>query len=417
MSKSLKNRILSIGAFAALRHRNYAIYAPFAFASSIGYWVQRIAVQWLVWDLTGSFAWLGIIVFLEAIAILCVTPFAGDFADRFDRTVLARIVRAVTALTALCIGVCHLAGILTLPLLIVFVVIAAIADSVWTPVRLAVVPNLVPRPAIPSAITFGAMSFHSAHFIGPAIAGLMIYHLGVSLTFIVNSVLLTSVVIAFFVIKLVHKPEAVNRRSGFVERMGDALSYVRANPGMLRLLLLMAMISFCIRPYKEFYAGFTDGIFSRGAEGLALVAAASGLGALIAALSIGFTAQNPNRTNGIIKSSAFSVLALLVFALSPHFWGFVAGSFLLGLSLTWLGITSQIMIQSAVDDNKRGRVMGLWGMQMKACPAIGAFVIGAAAEAWDVRMAMAAFAAVFVVGAMVFVWPQRSSFAALAQKS
>lgn len=399
--------VTSHGPLRALKYRNFAIYAPFSFIASIGFWIQRISIQWLVWTLTGSYAWLGGIVLAEAAAIVAVTPFAGVLVDQMDRRTLARLSRGVLSIVAFAISACVYWDVITIPLLIGFVMLAGAADGFWTPTRLAIVPNLVPRGSITAAISFEATSFHATQFIGPAIAGVIIATVGVDIAFFINGFVFSSVIIALFFID-VRRSDPGNNQNAFFQPIAEAFTYLRRQKGMLALLLFATFTAFFLRPYREFYAGFADEIFNRGAEGLATLATVSGLGALAATVVVGGHGKTAGLARGLFFSASASIVAMCLFALSTTFFVANVGALALGFSLTALGISAQILLQTSVDDAMRGRVMSLWGLQLRAIPSIGGFFIGTAASYANIRVALIAASALFVLAGIVFVWPHRA---------
>ena len=145
----------------ALRHRDYALYAAGGWFSNIGLWVQRIAVGWLTWTFTESWTWLGLIVFAEGITATIVMPVAGIYADRLDRLSLARITQmGVMAISAL-LAVFSFLDITNIWILLCLMMCCGIVEGFWTPVRMSIPPNLVPREDLASALGISASLFLS----------------------------------------------------------------------------------------------------------------------------------------------------------------------------------------------------------------------------------------------------------------
>ena len=165
LASELENRMNTIssmmfflankGMGRALRHRDYAIYAAAGWLSNIGLWVQRIAVGWLTWTFTESFLWLGVIVFAEGLATTVIIPIAGTYVDRVDRLFLGRLTQMGLILLAAVLATLTFLGLINIWILIVLMVLSGIAEGFWTPVRLSIPPNLVPRriSLLPSALT------------------------------------------------------------------------------------------------------------------------------------------------------------------------------------------------------------------------------------------------------------------------
>ena len=140
----------------ALRHRDYAIYAAAGWLSNIGLWVQRIAVGWLTWTFMESFLWLGVVVFAEGLATTVIIPIAGTYVDRVDRLFLGRLTQMGLILIAAVLATLTFLGLINIWILLVLMVLSGIAEGFWTPVRLSIPPNLVPRKDLSSALGINA---------------------------------------------------------------------------------------------------------------------------------------------------------------------------------------------------------------------------------------------------------------------
>lgn len=398
--------LFSKGIFKALQNKNYAIYAPFSFIAAIAYWIQRISIQWLAWELTGSYAWLGAFALCEAIAMISVMPFAGVLVDQINKITLAKITRAVTSIMLFVAGICSYYNILSLPLLLILIIILGISDGFWVPARLTLIPSLVPKKLFSSAIAFEATAFHATQFIGPAVAGILISFYDVHVAFIVSSVLMISIIIALSLIRLTSTGNTANNTTVFA-RIKDGLSYIYNNKGMLRLLLFATLTGLCLRPYREFYAGFSDQLFNGGAQGLAILASSSGAGAVIATLYIGSLNKTDGLTRNILGMASLGLISMILLSFSPSFTIALFAAAGLGFSLTGFGTCSQILIQNSVEDSKRGRVMSLWGLQLRAIPSIGGFLIGSLASFTGIRTALLLASVIFILLSAILVWPER----------
>ena len=171
----------------AMGHRNYRVYVYGHAVNLIGLWIQRVAVGWLTWELTGSAAWLGIIALADMAPAILFAPIGGAIADRMDRKRLAVIAQLVAMVQAAALAGLTLSGLIDIWLLLVLSLVLGVNVSLWGPVRLAMVPNLVPREDVGTAVAFGSVIFNSARFVGPAIAGPIIVFSGVGLAFAVNA--------------------------------------------------------------------------------------------------------------------------------------------------------------------------------------------------------------------------------------
>jgi len=158
----------------AFAHRNYRVYVAGNSVSLIGWWLERVAVGWLAWTLTHSGTWLGLIALADFLPVLFLSPFAGVLADRRDRVGTIRITQWVGCAQATLLAVLVTIDAMTIELLLTLVLLLGIASGFSQPSRLALIPTLVNRESLPSALAINSVVFNLARFIGPALAGVVI---------------------------------------------------------------------------------------------------------------------------------------------------------------------------------------------------------------------------------------------------
>src|SRR5690242_12367601 len=172
----------------ALSSRNYRLYASGNFVSLIGTWLQRIAVGWLAWQLTHSGTWLGLVAFADLFPTVIVSPFAGAVADRRDRLGVIVATQVASTAQAALLAVLVWSGWIEIWSLFFLTLLLGVCGAFNQPARLALIPSLVDRSVLASAVAINSISFNLARFIGPAAAGLVIAEGGIALAFVVNAV-------------------------------------------------------------------------------------------------------------------------------------------------------------------------------------------------------------------------------------
>lgn len=365
------------GMWRAMRHRNFALFMTFGWFSNIGARVQRFGLQWLTWDLTHSFGWLGAVTVAEASTILVVMPLAGSLADRVDRLKLARIAQGAQMTMAAILASLTLLDVMSIPLLMVLIALSGAADGLWIPTRLAIVPDLVPREDLPAAIGINSVAFNLSQFIGPAVAGLLIALFGVGATFAANALSFIGAFIVLFIITLLPGTGKVRKtKDGLYSGFFKAAGFAFRNPFLGPMFFLGAAVSIFVRPYRELLPGFADGVFGQGVEGLALMASTAGLTSAVVSIVFASFA----RTKGLAKimlGAKFVVgILFLGLALAPTFGVAVAIAAAMSGFMTIMGISSQILVQNSTPDHIRGRVMSLWAMQMRGLIPLGGLGLG-----------------------------------------
>ncbi len=364
------------GIFRALRHPTFATYITAHAVSVLGLWIQRIAIQWLAWTLSESYAWLGAIALAEA---LCATVFSlvgGPLADRFDRASLATFTQTLLMFVASGLAIVTYLGWINIPVLLVFVVLTGSIEGIWTPVRLSVMPNMVPREDMPAAVALTALIFNLAIFIGPAIGAFIITFASIEGAFFANALSYLGLVIVFIRIKMPNKQVSSNKQATYKGDLLAGLRYVRDSLPLKTLVIFASIYSLFMRPYRELFAGIADEVLSLGAEGLGALASSAGLGALVGALFIASYGRTRALVNVLVVVSFSSVVFLFLFAFADTLWMAMVTAAALSLCVTVFGTAAQMMVQMSVADEMRGRVMSLWQAQFRGVPTAAAWAIG-----------------------------------------
>lgn len=360
----------------AFRNRDYTIYCVGSSLTVIGLWMQRIAVGWVTWELTESATWLGIVAFAELFPVVILSPFAGTMADRMNRLTIARVAQCLNMLQATVLTVLTLTGALTIWWLFSLALFAGIVVSFWQPARMAMIPNLVRREDMASAVAINSVIFNAARFIGPPIAGILIVGYGAGYAFLGNAISYIPFIVALFMIRPRMDVNVKKSRAGLFAQMFEGYRYALTHPGIGPMLVLMLVTCIAMRPVFELLPGFAAEIFGRGAEGLSMMATATGIGAVIGGIYLG----QRNGLEGLVQLSLVSVAAmigaLLVFSQTSNFWVALVALAVAGAAMVTHGAGSQTLIQSAVEEGMRGRVVALYGMLFRGGPAIGALLMG-----------------------------------------
>jgi predicted MFS family arabinose efflux permease len=370
--------------FRVLGHPTYRVYAVGNFTSLIGTWMQRIAIGWATWELTESGAWLGIIAFADLCPSLLFGPLAGAIVDRHDRLILVRIMQTLLMLNATALAALSFTGHLTIWVLLGISLWQGIVTSFSQPARLSLVSNLISAADLPTAIAINSITFNTARFIGPVVAGAVIVAGGPAWCFAGNSATYLVFLVALFVITPVGATRVARPgsgpRQGMIAEILAGFAYARTHAGIGPLLVLMIVSSVCVRPVVELLPGYAGDVFARGAEGLALLTAAVGIGAVVGGLWL----AGRSKLTGLTAVSNFAGLAMsvvmLLFAATQDFALGIAALALGGAALTGNGVSSQTLLQSASAPHMRGRVLSLYGVMFRGGPAVGALLMGIASE-------------------------------------
>ncbi len=392
----------------ALKQRNFRLYVSGNAVSLVGLWAQRIAVGWLTWELTQSGAWLGAVAFADLCPSIIIGPFAGVFADRVSRLKIMRIAQTLSMIQATILALLAAGGWISIEILIALVLFNGIVVGFNQPARLALVSSLVPRTHLSTAVAINSIVFNLARFIGPALAGILILTLGSSAAFTANAASYLVFLLALARIRLA--PDALTEsRSGrsVAADVAEGVRYLAGHAGIGPLLLLVTVVSVGVRCYVELLPGFAAEVFSRGAGGLAVLGSAVGVGAVAGGFWLAQRGSRTRLARLALLHSLFTALAILGFAATDWFPLGVVFAAVSGVFMAVSGVSTQSIIQLAVDPAVRGRVLSLYGIIVRAGPAVGALVLGGASELVGLRPPLIAGAIVCVV-AWLFVWRRRA---------
>lgn len=356
-------------------HRNFALYSAGSAFSQIGMWVQRVAIGWLVWDLTESGVWLGALAIAEFLPTMVVTPFGGVLSDRLDRRKITMTTQTLSAVLAAGLWGLTIFGVVAAWHAVALNFLWGVLSAVQQSSRIALVPSLVPRELVGQALAINSVSFNLARFVGPALSGAMIAGVGIGWTFFLNAV---SYLPVMYAIARLDLPAPRKREGGadFFAEMAEGFRYAVTHDAIRAMMILMALSALFTRATIELLPGFADAVFGRGAAGLATFTSAGGLGAIVAGLWLASRKDHHGLTRIAIFAVITNAAAITVFALTQNFALAVAMMAVAGIGHVSAGTASQTLVQIGVPDAMRGRVMSLWLMINRGGPALGAMIFG-----------------------------------------
>lgn len=374
---------------SALGNRNYLTYLVGNTISLHGLWIYRVALGWFAWELSHSELWVGVVAFTQFAPAVVFGPIFGVLADRFDRRAASILINSISVINMLVLGLLTSLGYIDIRVLVLISLMQGVLDGAHMPVRMSVVPNLVHKDQLQSAIALTSVTFNLSRFIGPALAGFIIAGWGVATAFVVNGVSYLSLIAAMVIVRLNPSREAGSERQHIWAELAEGARYVITHRTIRSLLILVALASVFGRGALEMMPAFADAVFSGGASALAILTSAIGGGAILAGLAL--SRGTAWLTIPLIRLAivlAGTLTALLGFI--DQLWPAVMVVVLLGIILSMCGVGSQILIQTLVEDSVRGRVSSFWGMIAFGGTALGGLLVGAAASAWGLQRAVIA---------------------------
>ncbi len=375
----------------------YSWYIAGQAADTIGLWMQRLALGWLVWELTGSATWLGAISFLKFAPTMLLGLFGGVLADRLPRGHLVLAGQAVTVLKAATVALLIVAGTISMPLLVALTLMVGSASGLTQAASKAVLNELVPREDIPSAIALNSVVFNVSQLVGPALAGIVLVFFGTVACFLIVAVLFAINFVVF--LKLLPFVSAPPRAGGqpMLRAIGTALAYCARHEGIAPMLALHFVFTFSVRPIIDLIPAFAGGELGDGVDAVSLLTSAVGLGAIATGVYLAGRRHRPGLVRVVLWSMLLLGLAMAGYALAPDLITATVMATLIGAGMAVRAAGVQTLVQLSAGEDLRGRVLALYGLGRNTGAALGGLAVGALAEAIGLREAILTVACISLV--------------------
>jgi len=391
--------------FRALRYRDFFWFWSSYFVSNVGSWMQSVAQGWLLFELTNSPLYLGLFSLLRTVMLLSFFVLGGLIADRWDRRMVMMWIQIVSLLPALILAVLNSFGMVSVWHIFVLGALTSTAWAFEQPVRQSLIPQLVSREDLVNALALSAIIWHGAGLLGPSLVGFSVGYIGISGCFYVNAVSYLAVIFALARMRIPPNQwgEAKMRMTA---SLFDGLSYIRQQPLIFTLLAGSSLFSIFGRSYITLLPVIAKDVLRVGASGLGFIAAAPGLGTIIGSLSLAALGGIKVDKRALVVLLLSCAGALFIFAASEHFaTAFVMLVMVGGLS-TVFDTLLNTLIQLAVADSYRGRVMGVYGITAGGMREFGGMQAGLVAEWSSAPFALEAGAVVVALAAIFFLAPR-----------
>jgi MFS family permease len=371
---------MSAGRFSALRsafsNRNYAIYIGGNCLSLVGFWMQRLAVSWLTWEISRSAFWVGAVAFAEIFPLILVGPLFGVWADRFDRKTLAVLLQCLMFLQAVALCLAVLSDQLSIGILFGLTLVEGCIHAAYQPVRLALIPSLVRREDLISAAAFTAVTFNVARFVGPAIAGFVIELASAGWAILFNAFSYLFIIGAWYFIRIPPREQPPRKAAPLLHDMREGWRYIVQRPPLACMFMLLTAVALFARPLSYMLSAFVGAVFEGGPRTLALFTASVGVGAVVAGMKLSMDGHTRGMVRSILLNTLIAVIAMGWFAATTQVWLATLLIFVFGYAITVSTVASQTLVQNQIDDEMRGRVLSLWVAFTRGAPALGVLVIG-----------------------------------------
>lgn len=360
----------------ALQYSNFRLYFVGQAISLIGTWMQRIAVSWLIYDITHSAFYLGLVAFASQIPMLLLSPYAGAYVDRHSRYRTLLTTQVASMIQAGLLALVVFLGYYHLPTIIVLSLILGVINAFDTPARQSLMIVLVEhKKDLPNAIALNSSMVTMARLAGPAVAGILLSSFGEDICFALNFISFIAVIASLLLMKI-NIPERKKPVDPIWKGLQEGFVYLRHHRGILAAIALMGFTSFLAMPYTSLFPVYAQTVYKGNVTTFSWMNSIGGLGALIGAIYMTRRKENTNFLRVIVLSSLLFCLSMMFFAYTTHL-----PLALLLIMIGEAGMLAQIAatntyVQTRVDESMRGRVLSYYVMSFQGMQPLGSLLVG-----------------------------------------
>jgi MFS family permease len=383
----------------ALRHRNFRLFLTGQIISTIGTWMQSVAMPWLALQLTHSPLLVGLVLAAQFLPVLVAGPLGGLVADRYRKRTILLCTQALFIVPSVTLFAVSATGHAEYWMVIVAAFLTGTVNLFEMPARQSFVIEMVGRQDLMNAIALNSSVFNAAAVIGPAVAGLLIAAVGVPLCFLINSVSYLGSIGALSVMRDLPSVAPQRQDLPFMKRLVEGASYARRETVVGMLLIAVAVFSLFAMNRLTLIPLFADGVLHVGARGFGFLLGSMGFGALVGALTLAFVPRFGADPGRQLWMALIWVAALIEFSISRVFVLSMLALFVAGYCQISFVAAANNRIQTITPDHLRGRVMSLYAQALIGVGPIGAIQAGTLATLFGAPWAMAIGAV--IAGAVV----------------
>jgi MFS family permease len=390
-------------AWRALRHRNFRLFFSGQSVSLIGTWMTRVATSWLVYRLTGSALLLGLVGFVGQIPTFLLAPFAGVWVDRLNRRNVLLWTQALAAVQSLVLAGLTLSRRVTIREILALSAFQGLINAFDMPGRQAFMVQMVEdRQDLGNAIAINSSMVNMARLAGPSLAGLVIAAFNEGYCFLIDGLSYFAVIASLALMRVKPLPRTRGASSSMMAQLREGWAYVSGFAPVRTILLLFALVSLMGMPYVVLMPIFAAQVLHGGPHTLGLLMGASGVGALVSALSLA-ARKTVLGLGRMIPIAAISFGAgLIVFGLSRVMWLSMLMMLFTGFGMMQGMAASNTIIQTIVPEDRRGRVMSYYTMAFVGMAPFGSLLAGGMAHKLGAPHTVMITGAVVVLGGLWF---------------
>jgi MFS family permease len=388
--------------FRSFRYRNYRLFFIGQSISLIGTWIQRIAIPWLVYHLTGSAFLLGVVAFAGQIPTFFIAPFAGVITDRWNRYYILIGTQTAAMIQATILTILYFTGIIQVWHIVLLAIFLGCINAFDVPSRQAFVIQMVDdKEDLGNAIALNSSMVNSARLLGPSIAGILIALAGEGICFLFNGISYFFVIISLLMMRIT--PRKINRpKKHVISELKEGFSYAFGFAPIKYIILLLALVSLMGMPYSILMPVFAKVILHGDSHTFGFLMGATGLGALSGALYLASRKGILGLGRIIPFAAATFGTGLIAFSFSRFFLLSLVLMVITGMGMMLQLASSNTLLQTIVDDDKRGRIMSFYTMAFTGAMPFGSFIAGSLANTIGAPHTILIGGSACIIGAIIF---------------
>jgi MFS family permease len=394
--------------FRSLKHSNFRLHFTGQAISLVGTWMQRVAVSWLVYRLTGSAFLLGLVTFLSLIPSLILSPFAGSFIDRHDRFRIVMITQIGLMLQAGVLAAMVWLNYYNMFWICILSAIQGIINAFDTTARQSLMIDLVDdKEDLPNAIALNSSAFNVARLLGPALAGIVLSTMGEDVCFLLNFLSFIGVVVCLMMMKIKTLPRSSGKENIWKD-LRRGYDYLRESPDLSSLILMLGASSLFVIPYATLLPIFAKDVFNGNATTFSWFESAAGMGALVSGIYMARMKANVDLMQIVIFASSLFAVALIGLAFSGSLTLALLATVVSGIGLMTQNAAINTYLQTHASSEMRARTLSYYIMAYQGMLPLGSLMVGALTHVYGVQLVVLMEGIMGVLIVTGFLWYQRT---------
>ncbi|GAQ93910.1 predicted arabinose efflux permease, MFS family [Thermodesulfovibrio aggregans] len=369
--------------------------------SLCGTWMQHIAQSWLVYVLTKSAFYLGLISFLASFPTLLFTLFGGVVADRYPRRNILIATQTFSALPAVVVGVLIHLNLINIWHIAIASFVLGIATAFDMPARQAFITEIVYQDMITSAIAMQSISFNIARIVGPMLAGFIVTHLSFHMCFYLNALSFLPLIFILFSIKL--NFSTTSNHVSFKESLKEGFQFILKNRQILYIICSVGVFTLFGLSFMTVLPIIAGEILKVEAKGFSMIVSSVGVGSLLSGIFIALKRDIKEKLNHIFRASLVFPIGLSGIAFSDNIYLTMLFAFLLGVAFVNFYTVSNSFIQHQTEQRLRGRVMSFFAFVFLGFTPIGNLLVGVLVEKFGVKAVLEIYSLICLAGGVLFL--------------